>query len=274
MNNLIDKHKKIVMSLLLLIIIISGITTIFGIREGSEINKNSVPYTFKSLDGEKITIYGKGIYKQVSGDMVIQGIAQDYVTLFLGIPVFLLGLLWFQKKKVKGLIMISGGLFYFFMTYMFYIIMGVSGYILFIYLILIMLTFFAFLYTTFSFDFKKVKNIFSHKKTIQNTGIFLVINSFILLTLWIIGIIKGFDLGILVPIGIIVGWLTFKENDYGYLMAATKVIFLSLLMASLTLNILIMALAGMYVIKILFVIPILFVISVYFSGKIIFEIKN
>jgi hypothetical protein len=39
-----------------------------------------------SIRGENITIYGKGIYQHMAADVAIQGIAQDYVTLFMGVP--------------------------------------------------------------------------------------------------------------------------------------------------------------------------------------------
>jgi hypothetical protein len=43
---------------------------------------------FKSVFGQRITLYGTGLYKNESVSMASQAIAQDYVTLFVGIPLF------------------------------------------------------------------------------------------------------------------------------------------------------------------------------------------
>src|SRR4051812_43956373 len=54
-------------------------------------------YEHKSIFGETVSIYGKGLYKHDSVSMAAQAIAQDYVTLFLGVPLLILSLYLSRK---------------------------------------------------------------------------------------------------------------------------------------------------------------------------------
>ena len=80
----------------MLLTIISGIAAFTGIS--SDDGPGQFEYT--SIRGEDVTIYGKGIYRHMSADLAIQGIAQDYFTLFIGIPLLLPGLRSARKNSV------------------------------------------------------------------------------------------------------------------------------------------------------------------------------
>jgi hypothetical protein len=49
------------------------------------------PYNIETVRGESVTVYGEGLDKHMSKDVAPQGIAQDYVTHFVGVPLGLLG---------------------------------------------------------------------------------------------------------------------------------------------------------------------------------------
>ena len=55
-------------------------------------NGGSGSWLYTSIRGEEITIYGQGIYRHMSADVAIQGIAQDWITLCLAVPVLLVSL--------------------------------------------------------------------------------------------------------------------------------------------------------------------------------------
>ncbi|MCF7944944.1 MAG: hypothetical protein K9L75_05360, partial [Spirochaetia bacterium] len=40
-------------------------------------------YSYQSIRGEEVSIYGKGLYRHMSEEVAVQGIAQDYITLFV-----------------------------------------------------------------------------------------------------------------------------------------------------------------------------------------------
>lgn len=67
-------------------------------------NNRSGEFVFTSIHGQEITIYGKGKFDSVS--IATQGIAQDIVTIILGIPLLLISLYLFNKNYLKGKLLI------------------------------------------------------------------------------------------------------------------------------------------------------------------------
>jgi hypothetical protein len=252
--------------------------TSFGIfsNDGSQ-------YEYTSIRGEKVTIYGKGIYQHMSADVAIQGIAQDCVTLFIGIPVLLLGL-YFAKRSVRGRFMLSGALGYFLVTYLFYTAMGMYNIMFLAYVFLLGTSFFAFILSLF--DVSRIKDLFRSEKLLGYAGIFLIINGSLVALLWLsiilpplfdgsvypkqlqhytTLIVQGFDMGLLLPMAFVSGILALRKNRYGYLFTTVYVIFLSILMAALTSKILSMAKAGANVIPVISIMPTICIISIVFS---------
>jgi len=284
------KNNNLITVLVLLIIILSGIATFMGITS----NDGPGEYDYMSIRGENIIIYGKGIYGHMSADVAIQGIAQDYITLFLGIPLLLFSLFLFRKNNIKGLFLLSGTLMYFLVTYLFYTAMAMYNVMFLVYLALLCFSFFAFVLSLFCYNITEIKQIFSSEKLIRYSGIFLVINSVMVAMLWLsivipplldgsiypkelqhytTLIVQGFDLGLLLPIGIVSGILAFRKNRYGYLFTTINLIFLSILMAALTSKILFMANAGENVIPVIFIMPNVCLISAVLSLLILKRIK-
>ncbi len=63
------------------------------------------PFSYESIRGRSIEIYGKGVYQHMPADVAIQGIAQDYVTLFLAIPLLLIALIGYRYLGFLSLLM-------------------------------------------------------------------------------------------------------------------------------------------------------------------------
>jgi len=154
------KNNNLITVLVLLIIILSGIATFMGITS----NDGPGEYDYMSIRGENIIIYGKGIYGHMSADVAIQGIAQDYITLFLGIPLLLFSLFLFRKNNIKGLFLLSGTLMYFLVTYLFYTAMAMYNVMFLVYLALLCFSFFAFVLSLFCYNITEIKQIFSSEK--------------------------------------------------------------------------------------------------------------
>jgi hypothetical protein len=285
------KCKGIITILVLLLTIISGIAAFMGITS----DNGAGQYKYTSIRGEDVTIYGKGIYRHMSADVAIQGIAQDYVTLFIGIPLLLFGLHSARKNSVSGLFVLSGTLMYFLVTYLFYTAMGMYNIMFLAYVFSLCLAFFSLMLTLFSYSIEDIGNLFASEKIIRYAGIFLVINSMMVALLWL-GIIlppifdgsvypeelkhyttlivQGFDLELLLPIGIVSGMHAVRKNSYGYLFTTVYLIFLSILMAALTSKIIFMANAGLNVIPVIFIMPTVCLISTSFSLLILKKVKN
>jgi hypothetical protein len=282
------KHKNQITLLVLFISVVAIIATSFGIFS----SQGTGEYIYKSIRGEDVTIYGKGIYQHMSADVAIQGIAQDYVTLFIGVPLLLAALCFARKGSLRGRIVLSGVAGYFLLTYLFYTAMAMYNIMFLAYVFLLSASFFTVILTLFSYDFSKIKAIFRSEKLVRTAGLFLLFNGSMVALLWFSTvlppllngsiypaglqhyttlIVQGFDLGLFLPMAFVAGILARKKNVYGYLFTIIYVIFLTLLMTALTSKILFMANAGANVIPVIFIMPTIGLISLIFS---ILLIKN
>src|SRR5690606_12235855 len=91
------------------------------------------------------------VYRHMSAEVAPQGIAQDYVTLFAGVPLLIIALFYARRGLIRGRLFLAGVLGYFLVTYLFYLVMGMYNYLFLVYTALLGLSFFAFLLTMFSF---------------------------------------------------------------------------------------------------------------------------
>lgn len=266
------KNQKIVFFLVVCIAILSVIASATGIFYTSGPGN----YLFQSIRNETINIYGKGLYQHMSADVAIQGIAQDYVTLFIAIPLLLLSLVMFRKGTLKARFLLAGVLNYFLLTYLFYMNMAMYNAFFIIYVLLVSTTFFAFVLTLIGFEVETLPEHFGPGTPVKSIGGFLIFLASSIALLWLQIVVtplldgtiipksvehytsltvQGFDLSIFLPTAFISGLLLIKKRSYGFLMAPVTLILLSILMTALVAKIIAMALAGVNVIPAVFIIP-------------------
>lgn len=266
------KNQKTISILGVCIAIFAAIASATGIF----CTKGPGNYSYQSIRNETINIYGKGLYHHMSADVAIQGIAQDYVTLFLAVPLLLISLVMFRKGFLKARLLLAGVLNYFFLTYLFYMNMAMYNAFFIIYVLLVSFTFFAFILTLIGFDVQSLPAHFNVKTPVKTIGGFLIFLSSSIALLWLQIVItplldgtmipksvehytsltvQGFDLSIFLPLAFLSGLLLIKKNPFGFLMAPVTFILLSVLMMALVAKIIAMALAGVNVIPVVFIIP-------------------
>jgi hypothetical protein len=282
------KNTKIVTTLVLLVAVFAVIATLAGILSNNGVGE----YEYESIRGHTITIYGKGLYQHMSSDVAIQGIAQDYVTLFLAFPFLLFALFRFRNGSLKGKFMLAGVLNYFFLTYLFYMNMAMYNAMFLVYITLTGLSFFALVLTLLSIETDRLPEIFNKNIPVKFIGGFLIFNAVIIALLWLSVIIpplldktivplvvqhyttlnvQAFDLSLFLPVSFVGGFLLIRKNKFGYLIAPVYLVFLSLLMTALIAKMIAMSLAGVNVVPAIFIIPCIAIIAVV-SGAIL--IKN
>jgi len=285
------KNLKILTVLVVLIILISLAVALTGILSSG----GSGEFEYMTIRGENVTIYGTGLYQHMSADVAIQGIAQDIVTVFIGLPFLMLSIYLSYKKNKRGHFILSGTLGYFLVTYLFYTTMAMYNYMYLAYVALMGLTFFAFVLTLTSYDLDDINQMLGSTRSLRNGGIFLILNSTMVAFLWLgivipplldgtlfpdelqhytTLIVQGFDLGLLLPMGIVTGILALKKSRFGTLFLPIYLIFLSILMAALTSKILFMLNAGENVIPVIFIMPTVCVIATLFSIAILRNVKS
>lgn len=240
-------------------------------------------FVHESIRGQRIEIYGKGIYQHMSADVAIQGIAQDYITLFVAVPLLIISLIGYRKNSVKWHFFLAGTLGYFLITYLFYTAMGMYNIMFLPYVTLLCLSFFAFFLATKALAKPDMRSIFASKAPHKFAGWFLMINAVSIAFLWLniiipplvdgslypaelnhytTLIVQGFDLGLLLPACFVSGFLLLTNKADGYLYATIYLVFLSILMTALTAKIVAMAMNDVNVIPVIFIIPTINVVTI------------
>lgn len=284
------KHKNTITLLSLIVILFSVVATTTGIFSSQDVG----PETIETVRGETVSLHGKGIYHHMSAEVAPQGIAQDYVTLFAGIPLLILSLIWARKNSLKGRFMLAGTLAYFLVTYLFYLVMAMYNVLFLVYVVLLGASFFAFSLTLFSFNIPKLPNCFEDSIPRKFTGNFLIFNSMAIGLMWLgvvvpplfsgsviplevehytTLIVQGLDLGLLLPLAYVSGWLFIRQEPIGYLLAPVYIIFLSILMVALTAKIIAMGFLGQSIMPAIILIPALGIVAIWCAVSVLRSIN-
>jgi len=284
-------HSKILVGLVFLIVILAGVASLTGIISNDEMGLKEVT----SVHGEVIELYGRGIYHNMSADVAVQGIGQDYVTFFLAIPLLIFGLFKALKGMLRWRLFLAGVLGYFFVNYWFYTAMGMYNALFLIYVSLMGLTFFGLSIVLFGIDLNTIKDKFSSKTPFKLSGIFLIVNVSMIALLWLqvvvpplldgtiipkevqhytTLIVQGFDLGLLLPLCIVTAVLFLKRNPLGFMLAPVYLVFLSILMTALLAKLIAMSIVGVPGGPALVIIPVIMLFAYFCAYKTLREIKR
>ncbi len=285
------KYRKSITILSSIIILLAVVAASMGIFSTG----GPGPYDIETVRGETVTVYGKGLYKHMSQDVAPQGIAQDYVTLLVAVPLLLLSLIWALKGSLKGQFLLAGTLGYFLVTYLFYLVMGMYNVLFLVYVILLGTSFFAFAQTLLSFDLTNLAERFHESTPVKWVGGFLIFNSLAIGVMWLqvivpplldgsiipgqvehytTLIVQGLDLGLLLPLSFVSGVLFIKKKPFGYLLTPVYFIFLSILMTALTAKVVAMGVLGQNVMPAIVIIPFFGLVSIICSVLIFKNIRE
>lgn len=233
------KYKKTVILLVGCIIILS----IFASAVGIFSNAGPGVHEIESFRGETIKIYGKGLYRNDSVSVAAQGIAQDMVTVVLGVPLLIISLCLALKGSLKGRLLLTGTLGYFLYTYISYVFLWMYNPMFIVYVVLMSSSFFAFTLLMMSFDINNLSSAFDENLPVKFLGGFQIFFAAALCLLWMGKIIptitngsvpaglehyttlviQGLDLGFIVPTAILSGILLIKRKPFGYLLSSVMI---------------------------------------------------
>ena len=236
------RNMKTITMLVILIVILSFITSTMGVFSGG--HEIAEQPRFLSLNGENITLHGRGIYQNDSVSVAAQGIAQDAVTLVLGIPMLLISLVLTRKGLLRGRLLLLGTIGYFLYAYISYTFLSMYNSLFLVYVMLMSASLFAFILCIMSIDIVALKNSFSPKLPVRFIGGFQLFIAFTLFMMWMgrivppllagsipLGlehyntlVIQAMDLGIIVPVAALSGIMIIKKKDIGYLLSSIIII--------------------------------------------------
>lgn len=256
------KYRKSISLLSVMIAVLSLIAAVRGVLPGQ-----GYGYEFKSLHGQLVSIYARGLYQNDSVSVAMQGIGQDIVTIILGVPLLIISLYLARKGLIKGKLLLTGVLGYFLYTYASYSFLSMYNSFFLIYVALMSMSFFAFTLSMISFDMKRLPSNFSDKLPVRAIGGLLIFIACVLGLMWLKIIltplisgtvpvqlehyttltIQALDLGFVIPAAILSGVLLIKREAFGYLLATVMTIKETTLLAAITAMIITQAVAGLQV---------------------------
>lgn len=285
------KNEKKIKILAICVMTISFICVLTSLLSNKVIEYGTIRTSF----GETIELYQKGIYARDSISMASQAIAQDLVTLILGIPLLMISLVMFWKKQIKGIFLMVGTGGYFLYTYASYGFFIVFNQMYFAYVLLIILSFYLFILCIIEMNRIYIKEQFTDKFPKKGLSIFLFLTGVILLAMWmgrivpalLAGIapaglehystlgIQTLDLGFVVP-ACFVGWNQLRKGTQaGYLISIVLLIKGVTMTAAVSDMTILMSYNGVEVAfmeKVMF--PLLFLICIFVMRRIFVSVKR
>jgi hypothetical protein len=222
------------------------------------------PYPFETLRGETVMIRGSGLYRFDTVSSSSQEIATDIVTLIIGIPLLIAGIVLSRKGTLRGQLLLTGALGYFLYTYGAMCFLTAFNPFFLVYVALFSLSLFGFILSMSSLDVDEVtRHIADGFPRRAVASYFIIIAAFLTLA-WLglvaapsltwapaVGlesaitmVIQALDLGVIVPTSIITATLLLKKQAWGYTLSSVMLLKILTMGAALISMVIVQFLAG------------------------------
>lgn len=218
-----------------LIAILAVITTGVGLFSQG----GSGPFTFTTVHGNAVEMYGKGIYRN---DSLFVGAAfkgTDAVTLLLGIPVLLISYLSYRRGSLRGSLVMMGTLLYFLYNGASMTFAAMFNSMFLFYTALFSAGVFATIIAFTKFDLEKLADAVSPNAPRRGMAIFMFVAGLGTLAIWMSDLAgpllsgqvpeimgpynsmftHGFDSAVITPAAVIAGVYLLQRKPLGYLLA-------------------------------------------------------
>ena len=236
------------------------------------------PERHTSIRGVEVMTHGVGPYRHMPADVAVQGLAQDVVTLLIGVPFLLLALTWARRGARAGHLALAGAVAYLFVQYFLYLGMATYNELFLLWIALVLLSFQALIRLLLSVPSSafSVESVSAPRR--RYVGGYLIVNGVFIALLWLqilvpplfdgslypaglshftTMVVQGFDLALFLPASVIAGWSYLKRRPLGALLGPVYAVFLSLQMLALLAKIIWMNAVGASAGPALVVIPLL-----------------
>jgi hypothetical protein len=196
-------------------------------------------FSFITLRGETAEIYGQGLYRY---DTLFIGAGfrgQDVVTLFLGVPLLLLSVLFYRLGSLRGALLLIGMFAYFLYVYASMAFSAAYNSLFLIYIVLLSTSFFGLVCTILSIDLRTLDSQFSDQLPRRAPAAFMVASGAVTLLVWLSPLVQALvqgsppklldsyttmvtyalDLAVITPATFISGMLILRRRPLGYVLA-------------------------------------------------------
>jgi len=249
------KNNPLILRLATIIIPLALIAAVAGIFWQG----NGESYPFQTLRGETVLIRGHGLYAYDTVSSSSQEVAQDVVTLILGIPLLITGIVLTRKGLLRGRLLLTGGLGYFLYTYASMSFLTAFNPLYLVYVALFSLSLFGFILSLSGLDPIEVVNHTSAQFPHRAIAIYFIIVGGFLSLAWlglvvppmfsgkppaglesaITMVIQSLDLGVIVPTSLITAVLLLKQRPWGFTLASVvllKILSMGAALVAMVLN--------------------------------------
>ncbi len=230
------KYNRILLRLALLIIPLAFIAAATGVFwQGS-----GESYPFQTLRGETVQIRGHGLYAYDTVNSASQEIGQDVVTLILGIPLLIAGIVLTRKGSLRGRLLLTGALGYFLYTYGAMSFLTAFNPFYLLYVALFSLSLFGFILSLSSLDPVEVAGHLTEKFPRRLIAVYFITIAAFLSLAWlglvvppifsgkppaglesaITMVIQSLDLGVIVPTSLLTASLLLQNRPWGLTLAS------------------------------------------------------
>jgi hypothetical protein len=176
------KKPEITLALLTLLIITGAATaSLMGLSGFTGEPGPSV----ESLRGETFRLDGRGLYRHETVSYAAQARGQDLVTLIVGIPLLLTGLILARRGSLRGKLLLTGTLGYFLYTYTSYVFLISFNSLFLLYTFLFSASLFAFILAFNGIDSNVLEKQLSPRFPRRFLGFFQIILGGLLLLMWL-----------------------------------------------------------------------------------------
>jgi len=194
------------------------------------------PYPFETLRGETVMIRGHGLYRYDTVNSASQEMGQDVVTLLIGIPLLLTGMVHSRKGTLRGQLLLTGALGYFLYTYGAMCFLTAFNPLFLVYVTLFSLSLFGFILSVSSLDVDEITRHIADGFPRRAVAAYFIIVAVFLTFAWlglvafpsltwappaglesaITMVIQALDLGVIVPTSFITATLLLKRQAWGF----------------------------------------------------------
>lgn len=225
------------------------------------------PYPFETLRGETVMIRGHGLYRFDTVNSSSQEIGNDIVTLLIGVPLLLTGIVLSRKGSLRGQLLLTGALGFFLYTYGSMSFLTAFNPFFLVYVALFSLSLFGFIFSMKNLDVDEVSRRISDGFPRRSIAIYFIIVAVFLTLAWlglvaspsltwappaglesaITMVIQALDLGIIVPTSFLTASLLFKKQPWGYALSSVLLLKILTMGAALISMIIVQILSGVAV---------------------------
>jgi hypothetical protein len=207
------------------------------------------PFSFTTVYGDTVEIYGQGIYRHDSTFVATLFKGTDVITLFVGIPLLVVGYLFYRRGSLRGSIFLIGILLYFLYIGVTYTFSVLFNSLFLVYTALFSVSLFATIIALTTFDTQVLASKVTSDMPSRGIAIFMFVAGLGTLMLWLSELIgplmtgqapanlgpyttmftHGFDSAVITPACVITGIYLLQRKPLGYLLAAPLLILCTLI---------------------------------------------